>query len=182
MLEGLKNHRTKVKNEFQYRLLVEKYPWQGITWVIDLLPRYPQVARDVIFNYILAHWQVLPDFAWTGLEHASAIIEKRYIKWQQAESVFEEIDPLAFERLIGVLYLHLGFDIEFSSRSFDGGIDVTAHSDRSGKKELILIQCKRYLNKKIGSPEMRDLMGAVASAKATRGIIVTTSQATAPAR
>lgn len=53
--------------------------WEGLTWVLDLLPHMPKRAIDVIDGYLEAYAWTLPDIWLTGLTDASDLIEARYI-------------------------------------------------------------------------------------------------------
>jgi len=49
-------------------------PWEGITWVMDLLPHFPKEAIAALDAYILAHAQQLPDARYRGLLDAVIVI------------------------------------------------------------------------------------------------------------
>ena len=41
--------------------------WPGLTWILDLLPGYPDRALAVVTAFLCAHIDVLPDWRITGL-------------------------------------------------------------------------------------------------------------------
>lgn len=86
-----------------------------------------------------------------------------------------DLDPLEFEGLIQRLLQAMGYTATLTKASHDGGIDVEAADLRpvvgAGK---VIVQCKRY-NGSIGAPILRDLYGAVTDARASKGILITTS-------
>lgn len=86
----------------------------------------------------------------------------------------ENMDGLAFEKLIYNLFVKLGFRAQITKASGDGGIDIIANHDGLVFKGTYLIQCKRWKSK-VGEPELRDLYGTVISENALKGILVTTS-------
>lgn len=72
--------------------------------------------------------------------------------------------------------------MELTARSIDGGKDIIAIS-----KELtplkILIECKRYApHNKVGISIVQRLHGVVSSEKVSKGIVVTSSSFTQPAK
>ena len=75
----------KMRQQYYKRLVVaidlksNTLPWEGITWVLDLLPHSPKQALEGLRAYILAHWQHLPDGRLGGLFQAAAIIKAKFI-------------------------------------------------------------------------------------------------------
>jgi restriction system protein len=49
-------------------------PWEGITWVLDLLPHFPKEALEGLNAYFLAHAQSLPDGRLSSLADAAALM------------------------------------------------------------------------------------------------------------
>jgi restriction system protein len=83
--------------------------WEGLTWVIDLLPHFPQQALDAVHAHVLAHAQVLPDLRIVGLADAADLIRARYIT--QGNATTEVLQQLLlglssrdFEFLVARLY------------------------------------------------------------------------------
>ncbi|WP_204017669.1 restriction endonuclease [Sphaerimonospora thailandensis] len=62
--------------------------------------------------------------------------------------------------------------------SGDGGVDIIAVAATG---ERFVVQCKRWA-KSVGSPEIRDLLGALHAYPGHRGVLVTTAGFTGPAR
>jgi len=54
-------------------------PWEGITWVLDLLPHFPKDALEGLKAYLLAHIQELPDGRIDGLSDALEVIRAKFI-------------------------------------------------------------------------------------------------------
>jgi restriction system protein len=82
-----------------------------------------------------------------------------------------------FERVIGALLERMGYRVEITKQSGDGGIDIIAGYNRPIIGGRYLIQCKRLAaGSLVGSPTVRDLYGAVAAdQKAMKGVLITTS-------
>lgn len=78
-----------------------------------------------------------------------------------------------FEELCAALIVDLGFQIEMTKTSGDGGIDIIANSNLPLIKGKYIIQCKRYSGT-VGEPILRDLYGVVTSERANKGILMTT--------
>ena len=53
-------------------------PWEGVTWVLDLLPEAPRKALHVIDAYLDVHAGLMPDGRLMGMSDARAIIRAKY--------------------------------------------------------------------------------------------------------
>ena len=87
------------------------------------------------------------------------------------------LTPSEFEEYVGVLFEKEGYRVQRTGGSGDRGIDLVVHQDRLAS----VVQCKRYEDD-IGPGAVRELIGAMTNAGATRGFLVTTSGFTAGAR
>lgn len=87
---------------------------------------------------------------------------------------FHNINCYDFEKLISNLLKKMGFEVEVTPSSGDGGVDVIANYSNPIFKGKYLVQCKHW-NQQVGQPEIRDLYGTVMHDKAIKGILVTTS-------
>ena len=83
------------------------------------------------------------------------------------------LSGIEFEDLTHQLLLKVGFSVEQTKASRDGGIDLIAYSDKSFFKGKYIIQCKRYTGT-VGEPIIRDLYGVVTNERANKGILITT--------
>jgi restriction system protein len=167
-IEQIKNP----KYEYERDLLTE--PWQRNTWILNLLPDYPSAALNALSAYILANWQFMTDFMINGHDDAMAIIRKKYIESQTPQEVFLELGPYRFEYLTAALLRKMGYEVSMTKKSHDGGIDVIAKRDIAGNRETVYAQCK-CVTKNIGVSCVRDLLGAVADGKASKGILFSTA-------
>lgn len=159
-------------------------PWEGITWVLDLLPHFPNQALMALEAYILAHAQELPDGRFEGLSDASAVIRAKFIglPGNQDEEVqfLLERSPRDFEHLVERLYSVMGYKTELTPPQKDGGRDVLAATRMPGKAEQLLVECKRHSGR-IGVEKVRALNGVARSEKVNKGVLITTSSFTRPA-
>lgn len=90
---------------------------------------------------------------------------------------FNLIDGYEFEEVVSLLLKKIGFEVEQTSLSGDGGIDIIAYDNRPIFKGKYIIQCKNW-NTSVGQPQIRDLYGVVVSEQANKGILITTSSFT----
>src|SRR2546427_6913331 len=104
------------RTEFAKRLISPgRQPWEGITWVLDLLPLFPQMAIDSISAYITAHCQFLPDGRWYGLEDAMSLIRARYFDLSHPREILLGLRPRDFEFLVAALYAGMGYEVAVTS-------------------------------------------------------------------
>ena len=103
--------------------------------------------------------------------------------WQtELLGVIKEMDPSAFERLVRVLLLRLGFSqVEVVGRSGDGGIDLLGVVKVNNVLSFrVLAQCKRYRDA-VGPGDIRNFRGAM-QGRTDKGIFVTSGRFTGEAR
>ncbi len=91
------------------------------------------------------------------------------------------LSPRQFEEAVAELLRPLGYrDIRVVGGAADLGVDVLCR-DRDGA--VVAIQCKRYQpDREISSSAVQTFMGGMVAHRADKGIIVTTSAFSAPAR
>lgn len=119
------------------------------------------------------------------------VIDRGLQQWNQR--LFEDIrsqlqscSPAFFEHLIVDLMLHMGYGGSWAEagrvlgRSGDGGIDGVIKEDPLGLSHVYL-QAKRWQNT-VGSPEVDRFAGAMVKHQAVKGVLVTTSSFSQPAR
>lgn len=92
--------------------------------------------------------------------------------------------PRRFEELVAHIFKNHSFDVELTPPQKDGGYDVLAvRNDPLTGPAYYLVECKRYNPARpVGVEIVRQLADVVATERAHRGIIVTTSRFTAGAR
>jgi restriction system protein len=92
------------------------------------------------------------------------------------------ISSRKFEEVVAELISRLGYTVELTPASKDGGFDMYA-AKRDGLGEFMyLVECKRYApTRKVGVEIVRSLHGVVNSMRATAGVVVTTSHFTSGA-
>lgn len=89
----------------------------------------------------------------------------------------ESMDGFEFENLISKLLVKMGFEVEETKQTADGGVDVIARSHKPISGGLYIVQCKRQMAN-VGEPVIRDLYGVVGHNNASKGILITTADYT----
>lgn len=95
----------------------------------------------------------------------------------------DNLSPRAFEELIADLLREMGYAVELTRASKDGGVDIFARLATSSGSFLAVIDCKRYrIDRRIGVDKVRALAGLVWQECAEHAAFVATTYATGPAR
>jgi restriction system protein len=169
--------------EYERRLILQRSgrrstpTWEGLTWVLDLLPHAPLDAVNVVTAYITAHYSVASDRRLDALFDALAIIRNRYIGHTGA-TFTEQLELLLslhwreFEYLCAAVYRSQGYRVRVTRPAKDRGRDVLA--TKSEPPERLLVQGKNWRNK-IPVDVASALLGRVEKERATRGVLIGTS-------
>jgi restriction system protein len=170
---------------------------------VDVLEQNP----DTINNAFLKQFPEFIEFTkpgQTAQESATGIepkeseqtpeeqIEAAYqnIRQDLAAELLESVkscSPSFFERLVVDLLVKMGYGGtrrdagRAIGRSGDEGIDGIINEDRLGL-DVVYVQAKRWDEQLIGRPDIQKFAGALAGQKAKKGVFITTSQFTQPAR
>jgi restriction system protein len=177
---------SELYESYEYvRRLVEgsigkrRHVWEGLSWVIDLLPRFPSEAISAIEAYNLSHFFILPDGRIDSLSDSVTLIRAKYLERITEQNLAETIGARDFEFLVSSLYLAEGYHVEVTQQTRDGGYDVLATKESPNSIERILVECKRKRSP-VPIHVARALMGTLDTYRATRGVLVSTSRFTAP--
>lgn len=153
-------------------------PWFSITWVIDLLPHYPQEAIKAINFYFQAHCGFLPDGRIHGLSDAEALIKAKYIEHElPVKQTLLDMTSRDFELLVAYLYGKKGYDVKITKRTRDGGYDIAAEKTSSRGQERLHIECKRH-ETNVGVPVARQVLGTLNVTNATKAVLVASTKFT----
>lgn len=94
---------------------------------------------------------------------------------KQPQSVFE-LPPRKFEELIAELLADLGYEVELTPATRDGGKDILAYMSTPHGRLLCLVEAKKYrMDRPIGVELVRQLYGTLIDADASSAMLVTTS-------
>jgi hypothetical protein len=116
------------------------------------------------------------------IEIASFVNERLLEYFRKHPSSLYQLSPRQFEEVIAEIWDAFGFDVELTQRTRDGGKDIVAVR-KSPDSLLYLIECKRYApNRPIGIEMVQRLYGVTHLAGADKGLLVTTSRFTRPAK
>lgn len=133
MLQRLKS------TEYYRRALSGEPAFEGITWILDLIPRFPKVAIESIQAYLLSNFGTLPDYSIDGLYDAMAIIRARFINKQYLKDTYYSLTDMEFELLVQALYKEMGYKANLTRRSVEMGIDIIAEKHSTGEKETLFV-------------------------------------------
>lgn len=101
---------------------------------------------------------------------------------KQPQHVYE-ISPRKFEELLAELLTDMGWDVELTKETRDGGKDILAYLNTDLGRMLCLVEAKRYRHdRKIGVGLVRSLYGSLCDHNASSAMIVTTSTFTSDAK
>lgn len=161
-------------------------PWDGIHWIVGLLPHDPRRGLYALQTYIEVHQQFLPDGRLSGLWDASDVIRARYLLgglWSESGvELLHGVHHRDFEVLVWKLFEARGFESTLGPGVQDGGVDVYLKSQAPGRLEHVAIQCKAPTKNRTSVTAVRQLRGVLANKSANRGILVSTRGFTKNAR
>jgi len=163
------------------RLIRLGKPWEGLTWLLDLLPEYPKDVINVLDSFFKIYCQFIPDDVMSGLSDIDQIIRAKYFEVDRPIDILYNLTSDEFECLIAEIYEEMGYEVELTKQTHDNGIDIIAKNMGIAKKEIILIQCKKY-REKITVKDIRELIGVTEINNATKGVFCTTSDYTVSAK
>ena len=157
-------------------------PHPSIRWALDLLPDSPQQAINAITGYLNAYRSVRPEGRSQGLLDAAAIIRARWIdNLALGKEALFRLSPRELEVLTAALYRELGYTVELTPPSRDGGRDVIAVRQTPGQREVAQIECKTHTSP-VGVSYVRQLRGVIERLGANRGVLITIGRFTRGAR
>jgi cold shock CspA family protein len=90
--------------------------------------------------------------------------------------LMRELTSRRFEEVVADLLAKLGYEVNITPASGDGGFDIYAAQKTALGRFLFLVECKKYSpTNKVGVEIVRSLHGVVQDSRATAGVVVTTS-------
>ncbi|UTG85132.1 restriction endonuclease [Bacillus paranthracis] len=93
------------------------------------------------------------------------------IKRTATRSNLEVMDPREFEYFVADIFRSLGYKVQVTSGSNDGGKDIILYKGN----EMKFVEVKRYTKSSIGRPFIQKLHSAIVDADAVGGYFVTLS-------
>jgi restriction system protein len=93
------------------------------------------------------------------------------------------LTPREFEELLADLLSDMGWDVELTKQTRDGGADILAYLNTDVGRLLCLVEAKHYReDRKIGVDLVRTLYGTLCDAQANSAMLVTSSSFTSGAK
>jgi len=142
-------------------------------------------AFQVVAQYFADNWISVSDEG-TALINAKplivrvndVIIEKIAMNPQ----LLYQLNGFMFEEFMAELFKGMGYLVEQTAKTRDGGVDILAIKKIDDISLRFLIECKKYAKKrKVGVSLVRSLFGVKHHMGASKAIIATTSEFTKPA-
>lgn len=145
----------------------------------DGLGQFASKLYEVKSELILPANEIITDIA-PKIEVASATLAERLKKTPEE---MHRLAPREFEYLVAELLSDLGYRVEVTPATRDGGKDLLAYLDTALGTLLCLVEVKKYRrDRKIGIDLVRSLYGTLCDAQANSAILVTTSSFSKDAR
>jgi restriction endonuclease Mrr len=93
------------------------------------------------------------------------------------------LSPRRFEELLADLLTDMGWDVQLTRATRDGGKDLLAYLNTEVGSFLCLVEAKRYRrDRRVGVDLVRNLYGTLCDSQANSGMLVTTSSFSRDAR
>lgn len=166
-------------NERIYRIKNKQEAWEGLTWVLPLLNINPMKALKALGMYFDAECIYMPDDRIYGISDAMDIIEEKYIKSASDKNAYIfSLTSREFEILIAILYEALGYKVNLTKATRDGGKDIIAEINENERKEKVFVECKLYKTCELKKETVRALGYTMLSEEATQAVIFTSGYAT----
>lgn len=149
--------------------------WEGLTWVLQLLPYNPYKAIKALNSYMDAEVAYMPDDRIIGIQQCISIIEAKFIYTNKGlENSILQLNPREFECLIGSLYENIGYETEITPATRDGGKDIIARIDREDGKEVVYAECKLYKTTELSNETVKAFGYTVIKDNINRGVLFCT--------
>lgn len=95
---------------------------------------------------------------------------------EHPEEIYRNLTPREFEEFMAQLYNKLGYNVELTPKTRDGGKDIILRKPDVLGDMVYYVECKRYKEKnKIGLDVVQRLAGIIETDKVNGGVIATTS-------
>lgn len=102
---------------------------------------------------------------------------------RQQPGNLRNLSPREFEELLADLLRDMGWDVELTKQTRDGGADILAYMSTDIGRLLCLVEAKHYReDRKIGVDLVRTLYGTLCDAQANSAMLVTSSSFTSDAK
>jgi len=173
--ESLRERAEKMAGgERLIRLSEGKDAWEGITWILDLLPVSPFNAIQALESYLYSQSN-LPDDRIIGIEQCIDIIYAKFIYSTGSLKKIMSLKPVEFEWYIEALYESMGYNTLWTTAAHDGGKDIIAtNKGIDGGVEQIYVECKLYQKTHLTIEKVRAFSRVLDKNEVNRGVIFCT--------
>lgn len=171
--EHRKFFKKLIFHEKFYRIVRGYYAWEGITWILELLPYSPHQAIIALEGYSNAQ-DGLPDDRIYGIQQCIEIIYAKCIFSNNTGKSIFNLKPKEFEWLIEELYRRMGYETIWTPATRDGGKDIIASMSRPDGIERVYVECKLYKTTKLTNIYVNNFANIINNDKINRGIIFCT--------
>ncbi|NRR01974.1 restriction endonuclease [Brevibacillus sp. RS1.1] len=169
--------RDGMDSNEKYKRIEEGYnAWDGLTWVLELLPYSPYQAVIALEGYSYSKMG-LPDDRIIGIDQCVKIIYEKFIYVDKSKQKLLKLKPVEFERLIERLYSSMGYKTHLTPATRDGGKDIIASIVRPDGEERVYIECKLYNTSELNTTHVKSFAYTVTNDKINRGVIFCTGYA-----
>ncbi len=114
-------------------------------------------------------------------KHNTKVFDTMQHEYELAYENINSLTGVEFERVCKRILENMGFTVETTKTTGDGGIDLIAYNSQPLISGKYIIQCKRYTGS-VGEPVIRDLYGVITSERANKGILMTSGTFTKQAQ
>ncbi len=127
---------------------------------------------DLKHGLILPQQEIISQVRPRIIQANEALVERVRL---QPEGIFS-LPPRKFEELIAELLTDLGYEVELTPQTRDGGKDILAYMMTPHGRLLCLVEAKRFRHDRpVGVELVRGLYGTLMDAEASSAMLVTTS-------
>lgn len=180
------------KEHNQTELLAAYHATQGFPLAIGLLGRLVKDSEPASISailskplYSLAENTLAPERKIIELVKPTIVLANHRIisLLQRQPSDLYQISPRQFEELIAELLADMGWVVELTKQTRDGGADILAFLNTPIGKLLCIVEAKHYREeRRIGVELVRNLYGTLCDSQASSAMLVTSSSFTKDAK
>ncbi|WP_236805726.1 restriction endonuclease [Aliivibrio fischeri] len=179
---AVKNGQSSVDPMPMLAEAMKKYGKTGANDLIELIKMYDtHFQNSPHTSGRWEEWKDIVDLNDLFKEHKPVVshgtfLDQRFINYLSNNlAKLGEIHWRKFEELISECFSQSGYKVELGAGTNDDGVDVRVWNDSAQTHPEFIIQCKRYNKSKIDKVTIKGLYADVLEAKATTGLLVTTS-------
>ncbi|RJX39591.1 restriction endonuclease [Paenibacillus pinisoli] len=147
--------------------------WEGVTWILELLPAAPYNAVQALESYLYSQPN-LPDDRIIGIAQCIEIIFAKFIHCDNSIEKLLTLKSVEFEWFIEYLYDRMGYDTLWTKATRDGGKDIIARGKRPDGFEQVYVECKLYKTTRLTLQAVQAFSRVIDKNEVNRGVIFCT--------